>query len=88
MDQNLIILSQADLVKIQRRINKLQVSVAKHKEFLERLSDGCWDYPNADEKYECYMDLIEIAEKRETLLDSIHESLDHAANDLSVLEKL
>lgn len=88
MDQNLITLSQADLAKIQRRINKLQASVAKHKEFLERSSDGCWDYPNADEKYEYYMDLIEIAEKRETLLDSIHESLNHAANDLSVLEKL
>ena len=88
MDQNLITLSQADLAKIQRRINKLQASVAKHKEFLERSSDGCWAYPNADEKYEYYMSLIEIAEKREALLNSIHESLDHATNDLSVLEKL
>lgn len=88
MDQNLITLSQTDLAKIQRRINKLQASVAKHKEFLERSSDCCWDYPNADEKYEYYMGLIEIAEKRENLLESIYTSLTLAANDLTVLEKL
>ena len=88
MDQKLIALSQADLAKIQRRIEKLQSSAIRHKEFLERSSDNCWDYPDADEKYEHYMDLIEIAERREELLENIYENISQVVDDLTKLEKL
>ena len=88
MDNNLIVLSQKELAKIQRRVDKLKASVTTHKHFLERSSDECWDNPKADEKYEHYTDLIEIAEQREELLEKIQESLTHIANCFSKLEKL
>ena len=88
MDNNLIALNQKDLAKIQRRVDKLKASVTTHKHFLERSSDECWGNPNADEKYEHYMDLIELAEQREELLENIQESLAHVVDCLSKLEQL
>lgn len=88
MDKNLITLSQKELAKIQRRVDKLKASVTTHKHFLDRSSDECWGNPNADEKYEHYMDLIEIAEQREELLENIQESLTHVADCFSKLEQI
>ena len=42
----------------------------------------------ADEKYEHYMDLIEIAEQREELLENIYENISQIVDDLTKLEKL
>lgn len=88
MDKHLISLSKTELLRIQKRINKLKGSEKISIEQLERRADDCWAYPNADEKYEQCWDAIGRAEEKISLCESIIESIGIVLNEFEKLEQL
>lgn len=71
------------LQKILREINGYIKSEQRHNDFLCRSADGCWDYPNADEKYDMYMDYISISDQKLRKLEKAKEEITAAIETLT-----
>ena len=74
-----------DLAKASRRIGRLIEAEERFNAFLCRSSDDCWSYPNADEKYEMYLNKMNLSDERITTLEEAQEAVQSALSKLEPL---
>ena len=68
-------LTISELDSASRRMDKIIQSEQEHNDFLCRSSDGCWDYPDANEKYEMYLDAMSNSNNRLEKLKTAKEGI-------------
>ena len=68
-------LTIGELNSASRRMDKIIQSEQEHYDFLCRSSDGCWDYPDANEKYEMYLDAMSNSNNRLAKLKTAKEGI-------------
>ncbi len=78
-------LAIAELNKTKKRIERLILVEQRTNDFLCRSSDNCWEYPNAEEKYEKYLDSISLSDDRMVKLERAKEGVANALKELSSL---
>lgn len=82
MDTKLLDISIVELGRTKRRFDKLIHKEKEHLSFLERSSDDCWTYPNANANYESYLDGMEKSQDRLNKLNDIKDNIE------SILEQI
>lgn len=75
MEKHWIDITEQELGRMERRVNKEIAALDRHISFLERSADNCWDYPNAEENNDKYLTKIADANARKELIHSFVESL-------------
>lgn len=78
-------LAITELNKTIKRIERLIQVEQRTNDFLCRSSDNCWEYPNAEEKYEKYLDSISLSDDRMAKLERAKEGVANALKELSSL---
>ena len=79
-------LSLDELKRTQRRLEKIITRKENALSFLERASDNCWENPNADEKYEYYLNKMGVVEESIDKLTEMKENLEKIIIQLKSLK--
>jgi hypothetical protein len=87
MDEKSLNASLVELRRTKRRLDKVIQVERRHLDFLERSSDGCWDYPDADEKYELYTDKMQETGDRIRKLVDIIDNIEYVIGSIDSIKK-
>ena len=85
MEKTWIELTESDLQKIEKRIKRELANLDRHISFLERSADNAWEYPNAEENNEKYLDKLSQVEKQKELLDELSATISKSNDILNLL---